>query len=210
LPDKILFARHKNLKTSVDPLHLVSGQVRQETIALEKYELGIFNWYHTNNLLNADFHALRADYKDEFNAEFAIDINGYLGGASPTTLQLIPILTISRTTIDSNSCSTVHLRMRPLSKTRCRRGKKHESGMSTPWAVHWVLICVMHVLQDDEIARLHNLAGASLGARRVDSSGHGWTSGGNWPESIGSGKRWDELPEFATQTNLINIGPANY
>ncbi|KAG9858011.1 hypothetical protein KCU98_g2134, partial [Aureobasidium melanogenum] len=65
-------------------------------------------------------------------------------------------------------------------------------------------------LECDDIARLRNPAGASLGATRIDSSGHGWTSGGNWPESIGSGKRWDELPAFATQTNLINIGPADY
>ncbi|KAG9527787.1 hypothetical protein KCU93_g4853, partial [Aureobasidium melanogenum] len=65
-------------------------------------------------------------------------------------------------------------------------------------------------LECDDIARLHNPVGASLGARRIDSPGHGWTSGGNWPESIGSGKRWNELPPFATQTNLINVGPADY
>lgn len=65
-------------------------------------------------------------------------------------------------------------------------------------------------LECDDIARLHNPAGATFGARRIDSSGHGWTSGGNWPESIGSGKRWNELPAFATQTNLINIGTADY
>ncbi|KAH0162314.1 hypothetical protein KCU67_g5993, partial [Aureobasidium melanogenum] len=141
LPGKILFARYKNLKTSADPLHLVSRRVRQETIALEKYELGISNWYHTNNL---DFHALRTDYKDEFNADSAIDINEYLGGASPTTLRPIPILAVSRTNIGYSSCSTMHLRMRPLSGTRCRRGKKHESCMSTPWAVNWIFIRVMH------------------------------------------------------------------
>lgn len=57
-------------------------------------------------------------------------------------------------------------------------------------------------LECDDIARLRNPAGASLGATRIDSSGHRWTSGGNWPESIGSGKRSMNCPHSLPKQTL--------
>ncbi|KAH0033008.1 hypothetical protein KCU78_g2545, partial [Aureobasidium melanogenum] len=60
-------------------------------------------------------------------------------------------------------------------------------------------------LEWDGIARLLNPAGASIGSRPIDRTGHDWVSGGNWPESVLNGKWWEKLEASVDAANLTTV-----